>query len=83
MSGNEPSLGSDGGTETRAPLSTAHSLFRTELNGIDESEVFHILGNDRRREIICTLAETNEGLSVSDLARRIADKEGKYRVLGY
>ena len=76
MNGNEPSFGSDGGTETRAESSTVQSFFRTEFaNGMDESEVFHILGNDRRREIICTLAEENEELSVSDLARQIADKE--------
>lgn len=74
--GNEHSFGSDGGTETRSEASTFQSLFRTELaNGMDESEVFHILGNDRRREIICTLAEVKGGLSVSDLARQIAEKE--------
>ena len=74
--GNEHSFGSDGGTETRAESSALQALFRTELtNGMDESEVFHILGNDRRREIICTLAEESGGLSVSDLARQIAQKE--------
>ena len=76
MNGSEPSLGSDGGTETRAASSPVQSLFRTEFaNGMDESEVFHILGNDRRREIICTLAAEDGELSVSDLARQIADKE--------
>lgn len=73
--GNESSLQSDGGADTRTG-SALQSLFGSELsNGMDESDVFHILGNDRRREIICTLAEQGEELSVSDLAREIADKE--------
>ncbi len=74
--GNEHSFGSEGSTEARTEASTLQSLIRPELaNGMDESEVFHILGNDRRREIICTLAEEDGGLSVSDLARQIAQKE--------
>ena len=71
MNGNEPPIGSDG-TESV----DVHSLFRTELaDGIDDSDVFHILGNDRRREIIYTLTDENEALPVSDLARRIASEE--------
>ena len=45
-------------------------------DGMDESDVFHILGNDRRREIICTLIDEDEVLPVSDLAQRIASEEG-------
>lgn len=74
--GNEHPLGSDGGTETRTEPNLLHSLFGSgRANGMEESEVFHILGNDRRREIICTLLKENGGLSVSDLARQIAQRE--------
>lgn len=74
--GSEHSFGSDTGAETPVESSPLQSLFRSELSGgMDESEVFHILGNDRRREIICTLAQEDGALSVSDLARQIARKE--------
>jgi DNA-binding transcriptional ArsR family regulator len=42
---------------------------------IDESEVFHILGNDRRREIISSIADRSEAVAVSELASEIARGE--------
>ena len=73
---NERSINADGGTDAHNDSNVWGSLFGSEFSGgIDESEVFHILGNDRRREIICTLARNQENLSVSELAREIADVE--------
>lgn len=40
-----------------------------------ESEVFHILGNDRRRAIIQSLADRNGRVDVSDIATQIAETE--------
>jgi DNA-binding transcriptional ArsR family regulator len=72
----EHSLRSDGGTDTRNGSNVLETFFGGDVGGgIEESEVFHILGNDRRREIICTLARENDELTVSDLARGIADIE--------
>ena len=74
MSSNGSTIGADGNAETRSAGDRPD--FRSELaDGMDESEVFHILGNDRRREIICTLIDDTEALPVSDLARRVASEE--------
>ena len=73
---NERTPRSDGGIGTRNDSSVFETVFdRGVGSGIKESEIFHILGNDRRREIICTLAREGDELSVSELAREIADIE--------
>ncbi|WP_339106464.1 ArsR family transcriptional regulator [Haloterrigena salinisoli] len=46
---------------------------RTE--SLEESEVFHILGNDRRRAIVQLLAEEAGQVDVSDIASEIAASE--------
>lgn len=71
MNGDRPSVLTDGGAESAGVRRTRVD----SADGMDESEVFHILGNDRRREIICTLITEDEAMSVSDLARRIATEE--------
>lgn len=40
-----------------------------------ESEVFHILGNDRRREIVSVLAVREGRVDVSDVATEVAARE--------
>ena len=73
MNGDRSSVETDGGAES----ASVHRRTRVEsTDGMDESEVFHILGNDRRREIICTLIAEDGVMTVSDLARRIATEEG-------
>jgi DNA-binding transcriptional ArsR family regulator len=42
---------------------------------LEESEVFHILGNDRRRAIVQLLAEEDGQIDVSDVASEIAATE--------
>ncbi|MCU4924881.1 ArsR family transcriptional regulator [Halobacteria archaeon AArc-dxtr1] len=42
---------------------------------LGESDVFHILGNDRRRAIVQLLAEAGDRVDVSDVATEIADRE--------
>lgn len=42
---------------------------------LEESEIFHILGNDRRRAIVQLLATDRERVDVSDVATRIAEGE--------
>jgi hypothetical protein len=42
---------------------------------LDEAEVFHILGNDRRRATIRNLTESGGTIAVSELAERIAAYE--------
>ena len=42
-----------------------------------ESEVFHILGNDRRREIVSVLAEREDRVDVSDVATEVASRESE------
>ena len=44
--------------------------------GLEEGTVFHLLGNDRRREVILE-ATKNETISVSELADNIATKEAQ------
>ena len=44
-------------------------------NSLEESEIFHILGNDRRRAIVTLLAESPERIDVSDIATEIAERE--------
>jgi hypothetical protein len=51
------------------------SSVRTD-GSIPESDVFHILGNDRRRELIANIANRPDGVVVSDLAEEIARLEG-------
>lgn len=67
-----------GDNETMGINESTHSM-NARFGGegsIDESEVFHILGNDRRREIITNIADRSEGIAVSDLAQEIARREG-------
>ena len=76
MNGDGSSVGVDGGVEAGVESAGVHPRYGSEpADGIDESEVFHVLGNDRRREIIGTLIDGDEALSVSDLAQRIASEE--------
>ncbi|WP_408957993.1 ArsR family transcriptional regulator [Natrinema sp. 74] len=42
---------------------------------LEESEVFHILGNDRRRAIVQLLADEGSKVDVSDIANEIAATE--------
>lgn len=42
---------------------------------LEESEVFHILGNDRRRAIVQLLAASAERIDVSDVATEIGERE--------
>ena len=42
--------------------------------GLEEATIFHILGNDRRREVILQTTE-NGAVNVSELAQYIAEKE--------
>ena len=44
---------------------------------LEDSEIFHILGNDRRRAIVQFLAEENDHIEVSDVATAIADSESE------
>ena len=44
-------------------------------SSLAESEIFHILGNDRRRAIVQLLAEQPERVDVSDVATTIAEHE--------
>ncbi|AGB16209.1 hypothetical protein Halru_1602 [Halovivax ruber XH-70] len=43
--------------------------------GLAESDIFHILGNDRRREILSVLAAEEGRLAVSDIAQTVAARE--------
>ncbi|ELZ14363.1 hypothetical protein C479_00605 [Halovivax asiaticus JCM 14624] len=40
-----------------------------------ESDIFHILGNDRRREILSVLATEEGRIAVSDIAQTVAARE--------
>lgn len=51
------------------------SVQRNRSDALEESEIFHILGNDRRREIVQLLARRSERVDVSDVATAIADLE--------
>ncbi|MFC6718252.1 ArsR family transcriptional regulator [Natrialbaceae archaeon GCM10025810] len=51
------------------PVQTSRS------GSLEESEVFHILGNDRRRAIVQLLASRSDRLDVSDVATEIAASE--------
>lgn len=42
---------------------------------LSESEIFHILGNDRRRAIVQLLIESTDRVDVSDIAAEIAQEE--------
>ncbi|MGM0592546.1 MAG: DUF7344 domain-containing protein [Halobacteriota archaeon] len=42
---------------------------------LEEAEVFHILGNDRRREVIHRLSATERPVPISNLAESIAEEE--------
>ncbi|MDZ7729839.1 MAG: ArsR family transcriptional regulator [Natrialbaceae archaeon] len=46
-------------------------------SGLQESEVFHILGNDRRRSIIHFMALESGSVDVSDVATDIAEQESE------
>ena len=42
-----------------------------------ESDIFHILGNDRRREILSVLATEEGRIAVSDIAQTVAAREAE------
>ena len=51
------------------------SVQTSRTDSLEESEIFHILGNDRRRAIVTLLAERPEYVDVSDIATEIAERE--------
>lgn len=51
------------------------SVQTSRSGSLAESEVFHILGNDRRRAIVQLLAEESGQIDVSDVANEIAATE--------
>ncbi len=51
------------------------SVQKSRSNSVEESEVFHILGNDRRRAIVTLLAGNRGRADVSDIATEIAERE--------
>lgn len=44
---------------------------------LEESEIFHILGNDRRRAIVQLLAARSDRIAVSEIATTIASRESE------
>ncbi|WP_290818033.1 ArsR family transcriptional regulator [Halovivax sp.] len=51
---------------------------QTDRDGeLAESEIFHILGNDRRRAIVSLLADRRERVEVSEIATAIAERESE------
>ncbi|WP_255171696.1 DUF7344 domain-containing protein [Natrononativus amylolyticus] len=53
------------------------SVQTSRADAIEESEIFHILGNDRRRAIVQLLATHQERVDVSDIASEIAANEAE------
>ncbi|SDQ95540.1 DUF7344 domain-containing protein [Natronobacterium texcoconense] len=53
------------------------SVQTNRSSSLAESEVFHILGNDRRRAIVQLLAEESGQVDVSDVANEIAATESE------
>lgn len=53
------------------------SVQKGRADSLEESEIFHILGNDRRRAIVGLLADGQEHIAVSDVATEIADDESE------
>ena len=51
------------------------SIQTSRSSPLEESEVFHILGNDRRRAIVQLLADHDHRIDVSDVATDIAETE--------
>ncbi|AGB39097.1 DUF7344 domain-containing protein [Natronococcus occultus] len=51
------------------------SVQTNRTDTLEESEVFHILGNDRRRSIVQLLAAESGQIDVSDVATEIASTE--------
>ncbi|NGM71231.1 helix-turn-helix transcriptional regulator [Natronolimnobius sp. AArcel1] len=51
------------------------SVQTSRSESLAESEVFHILGNDRRRAIVQLLARESAQIDVSDVATEIAETE--------
>ncbi len=51
------------------------SVQTSRTDSLAESEIFHILGNDRRRAIVQLLAEESDRVDVSDVASEIAEQE--------
>ncbi|MFC4249128.1 ArsR family transcriptional regulator [Natribaculum luteum] len=51
------------------------SVQTSRTDSLAESEIFHILGNDRRRAIVQLLAEESDRIDVSDVASEIAEQE--------
>ncbi|RQG91611.1 ArsR family transcriptional regulator [Natrarchaeobius halalkaliphilus] len=51
------------------------SVQTSRSDSLAESEVFHILGNDRRRAIVQLLARETGQVDVSDIATEIASRE--------
>ncbi len=46
-----------------------------EASGLEESDIFHILGNDRRRAIVVELAARPDTVEVSTIANAVAARE--------
>lgn len=55
------------------------SVQTSRPDALEESEVFHILGNDRRRAIVQLLAADADRIDVSDIATEIAGRESDTR----
>ncbi|ELY54692.1 hypothetical protein C491_18869 [Natronococcus amylolyticus DSM 10524] len=53
------------------------SVQTNRTDSLEESEVFHILGNDRRRAIVQLLAEEAGQVDVSEVATEIASTESE------
>jgi DNA-binding transcriptional ArsR family regulator len=51
------------------------SVQTNRTDSLEESEVFHILGNDRRRAIVQLLADEGGQIDISDVANEIAAAE--------
>ena len=53
------------------------SVQTSRSDTLEESEIFHILGNDRRRAIVQLLATEQDRIDVSDVASQIAEGESE------
>lgn len=51
------------------------SVQTSRSDSLAESQIFHVLGNDRRRAIVQLLAEHPDHVDVSDVASEIAERE--------
>ncbi|MFP8953062.1 ArsR family transcriptional regulator [Natrialbaceae archaeon A-arb3/5] len=53
------------------------SVQTSRSDSLEESEIFHILGNDRRRAIVQLLARESGQIDVADIATEIASTESE------